>query len=645
MELPRRPPHDVYVPAGGYRRIVAELQQRTEVHNWSPLLISAFDERTRVMPFRWVDKRMVPCGVRSLAASLLECGFAKARIVLQQWNKNVRTSAVVRGGHAVDILMVSSMGLHAERAYELIRDAHKLGDDRPLILMGGPKAIYEPEDLFAPHLVGQGVDIAVTGEEYVVLELLKLLADQALPGQTPLQAFRRARRAGLLDNVPGLVYRAPDHEQDKPYLINTGVQRLLQNLDELPMPLAGYTVVETPHKRAMLDAQPMPAVNVRRKALVCTLVVTHGCRFNCDFCPIPAYQQRTWRHKSPERIAAEMKQLAEELGYKYFFGTDDNFFNNRESVEAIFTAMAATTVHGRPFHEKVRFMTEATEFDVYKNRDLLPLARRAGLFTLYFGIEDLNAKLINKGQTVGKTEDLFREMRENEIEPYAMMIHHDDQPFWSRNEKQLGVANQALKLYRMGALGYHTTYICPSPGARNFEKMFSEGTIFDTIGGEKITEAFFDGNHIVASRHRHAWIRQLQLWGAYFCFYNPLHMARAIFSDLRVRHNRKRLKWQIIGMSMIPTTIVKGIPYLWSLAFEKIQRYTQAPTRALPMVEASTGKAIRWGIDGTIPYEVQHEPLVVVPLRGDPRLRVIDGPGTVPAPHAPALVTLREKVA
>lgn len=643
MELPRRAPNDVYIPAGGYRRLVADLQQRTEIHDWSPLLISAFDDRTRVMPFRWVDKRMVPCGVRSLAASLLECGFAKTRIVLQQWTNKVRTSAVVRAGHPVDILIVSSMGLHAEKAYQLVQDAHKLGDDRPLILMGGPKAIYEPEDLFAPHLVGEGVDIAVTGEEFVLLELLQLLADHAQPGQSPLQVFRRVRRAGLLDSVPGLVYKAPEHEREKPYLINTGVQRLLQDMDELPMPLAGYTVIEAPHKRATLDPKPMPAVKVRRKALVCTLVVTHGCRFNCDFCPIPAYQQRTWRHKSPQRIAAEMKQLAEELGYKYFFGTDDNFFNSRESVQEIFSAMAATTVHGRPFREKVRFMTEATEFDVYKNRDLLPLAREAGLFTLYFGIEDLNAKLINKGQTVGKTEDLFREMREHEIEPYAMMIHHDDQPFWSKNEKQLGVANQALKLYKMGALGYHTTYICPSPGARNFEKMFSEGTIFDTVGGEKITEAFFDGNHIVASRHKHAWLRQLQLWGAYFCFYNPLHFASAMFSDLRERHNRKRLKWQIVGMSMIPTSIIKGIPYLFQLAFMKIKRFNAAPARALPMVDAATGKMIRWGIDGTVPYEVQHTPSGMQSVRKEVRLPVIEGTSVVPAPHA--LVALTQKVA
>ena len=41
-----------------------------------------------------------------------------------------------------------SMQIHSASAYELIADAYRLGDDRPLILAGGAKAIYEPWDFF-----------------------------------------------------------------------------------------------------------------------------------------------------------------------------------------------------------------------------------------------------------------------------------------------------------------------------------------------------------------------------------------------------------------------------------------------------------------------------------------------------------------
>lgn len=626
MELPRRTGEDVFVPEGAFRRLIAGLQAARAAHEWSIVVAYAFDNRTRLMPFRWVDRRIVPCGVRSIAASLRECGFGRTRVVLQQWTPNFSPAETVRSGYPIDLLLVSSMGLHAERAYQLVRDAHRLGKQRPLILIGGPKAIYEPEDCFGigEEVVGAGADAACTGEEYVLLELLQTLADQSRRGEHPLQAFFRARAGGLLDDIPGLVYRAPDHEFGRPYLIHTGVQRLLRDLDELPMPLEGMRCIEPAHRGRTLSPSSWPLSRVRKKAFVASLVSTHGCRFNCDFCPIPAYQQRTWRHKSPERLAEEITQLAEAMRYRVFFGTDDNFFNDRGSVGAIFTAMARGRVHGRSFREAVHFATEATEFDVFKNRDLLPLAAEAGLKTIFFGIEDLNAKLINKGQTVNKTQELFAELRRNEIAPYAMMIHHDDQPFWSTRPDRLGVVNQALRLFEMGAAGYHTTYITPSMGARNVEKMFAAGTVIAAVGGRKIPEAFYDGNHVISTRHRHAWIRQLQLWLAYASFYNPFNLARTLFKDLRDRNNRRRLKWQLAGCAMMVPSVWKALPFALSLALRRVVKHAAVPPRCLPMIDAHTRRPVKWGADAAVPYEVPTPsaapPLVELAVLADEQL-------------------------
>jgi radical SAM superfamily enzyme YgiQ (UPF0313 family) len=610
MELPRRDPGDVYVPEGAYGRLVQELQTAEPQHAWSPLIVYPFDFRTRVMPFRWLDHRVVPCGVRSLASSLLECGFHKTRTVLQQWTPNFLSSAAVQAGYKIDILLVSSMGLHAEEAYRLVKDAHTLGDDRPLILMGGPKAIYEPEDCFniSEELVGAGVDVAVTGESFVLLEFLRLLSQHAATGEHPRDVFERVRAAGLLNDVPGLVYRPTEADPEKPFLINTGVQRLVQDLDELPMPLSGYMCLEPPHRKKSLSNRVMTLKEVRKKTMIAAMEVTHGCRFNCDFCPIPAYQQKTWRHKSPERVAAEMKQLGEAIGYRYFFGTDDNFFNNRESVQTILSAMANGNVNGVPFRKSVHFITEATEADVYKNRDLLPLAREAGLQTIYFGIEDLNAKLINKGQTVSKTKDLFADMTKHEIAPYSMMIHHDDQPFWSRDRNQLGVINQAAELFKLGSVGYHTTYITPGWGARNMEPMFQSGNVLAQVGNQEIPEAFYDGNHVVASRHGKIWIRQIQLWLAYLGFYNPVNFLKTMFKDLRDRQKRRRFKWQIIGMHMIPMTVLKTLPFTFGLMFRRVRKHTEVPARCTPMVDAHSGELVKWSVDWEPEYEVNYTP-------------------------------------
>ena len=50
-------------------------------------------------------------------------------------------------------------------------------------------------------------------------------------------------------------------------------------------------------------------------------------------------------------------------------------------------------------HCKVRWATEATIHDTLKMREHLPLFRKAGLWALWLGVEDMSGTLVNKGQT------------------------------------------------------------------------------------------------------------------------------------------------------------------------------------------------------------------------------------------------------
>src|SRR5712691_996791 len=135
----------------------------------------------------------------------------------------------------------------------MIRDAYKLGDERPFILAGGAKAIYEPWDFFGVDPEGQcSADVAVTGEEFVALELLDRIMESRANGEHPRKTFHRMRRSGLLDDIPGLVFREGDENDKQGRLINTGVQRMVQDLDELPHPVTALGLLEPPHKRRTL---------------------------------------------------------------------------------------------------------------------------------------------------------------------------------------------------------------------------------------------------------------------------------------------------------------------------------------------------------------------------------------------------------
>src|SRR5262249_524280 len=118
-------------------------------------------------------------------------------------------------GRPPQVLLVSSMQIHSASAYELIADAYKLGDERPLVLAGGAKAIYEPWHFFDFEHDGRryDADVTCTGEGFVLLELMDRIMEARGGGEHPRKTFHRLRRSGLLDDIPGLVYR-PHHWEE-----------------------------------------------------------------------------------------------------------------------------------------------------------------------------------------------------------------------------------------------------------------------------------------------------------------------------------------------------------------------------------------------------------------------------------------------
>src|SRR5260221_3354951 len=143
MELPSRPKNDRYPRPGQYRELESRLAGHVDNADVPCLVAYAFDMRTRLGPFLFADQGAGD-GPRAIASALVGAGFSNTRIVQTQWNTKFRPSQARLEGRLPQMLFVSSMQIHSAKAYELIADAYKLGDDRPLIFAGGAKAIYEP---------------------------------------------------------------------------------------------------------------------------------------------------------------------------------------------------------------------------------------------------------------------------------------------------------------------------------------------------------------------------------------------------------------------------------------------------------------------------------------------------------------------
>ena len=251
MELPRRNRGDELLRPGELTALRRRLRQVAPRHDLVTVIACAFDHRTRMLPFIYADTRMAPAGVRGIGSAMADAGFEKTRIVLQQWNPHFRPSRMRLDGRVPDLFMVSSMDLHSERCMGLIRDARRIDPaQRPLIIAGGPHAIYKPHELFGTDPRDPaGADVVVTGEEFVLLSLLEVLLSERAPGESVRSAFFRARDSGALDGVPGLVYARGERDGVAEELVDTGVQRLLGDLDELPDPVIGYRLLEPPSRR------------------------------------------------------------------------------------------------------------------------------------------------------------------------------------------------------------------------------------------------------------------------------------------------------------------------------------------------------------------------------------------------------------
>jgi radical SAM superfamily enzyme YgiQ (UPF0313 family) len=261
----------------------------------------------------------------------------------------------------------------------------------------------------------------------------------------------------------------------------------------------------------------LPADRVRKHSPISSLVMTFGCKFACPYCPIPAYNQRQFRTKSPGRIADEMHRLNTEYGHRHFFGSDDNFFNDHTRALDIMETLARAEFDGSRLHDRVRWGTEVTIHDTLKMKEHLPLAHEAGCRGLWIGVEDLTATLIKKGQSVDKTTEAFVRLREAGICPMPMMMHHDSQPLYTRHS-DYGLLNQLRLLRKAGAVSIQVLMIVPSPGTKLYDSSFTSGQVFDRVGGRRVDPYMHDGNYVIASHHKQPWRKQFNLLAGYLYF-------------------------------------------------------------------------------------------------------------------------------
>ncbi len=192
-------------------------------------------------------------------------------------------------------------------------------------------------------------------------------------------------------------------------------------------------------KRIYHQSHTMPFESVRvdrsvfagKKYLPIGMVeTTRGCPFSCNFCSVTTFFGRSFRHRPPKEVVAEI----ESLDKKFVFLVDDNIVADKESAKELFRALIPL---------KIRWVSQAS-LTMTKDKELMRLMHQSGCAGVLTGIETIsraNLKQIHKSwNTVGiGYDEALKIARDNGIAIVGSFILGMDEDTPELTERVVGI--------------------------------------------------------------------------------------------------------------------------------------------------------------------------------------------------------------
>lgn len=197
---------------------------------------------------------------------------------------------------------------------------------------------------------------------------------------TAAELLRNIQTPEKFGSIAGLAYR-----EGRRIILNPP-RPLVEDLDTLPWP-----------KRGLLN-------QTCRGVGVAPILASRGCLYNCSFCSIHNFYAGApgspRRARSPGDVAAEMRDLFDRRGVRFFLFQDDDFaFRSpaqRDWIKAFLDELDRVELSGR-IGWKISCRVDDVE------PELMSRAKDCGLLTVYLGIEsgsEPGLKTLNKRATV-----------------------------------------------------------------------------------------------------------------------------------------------------------------------------------------------------------------------------------------------------
>jgi anaerobic magnesium-protoporphyrin IX monomethyl ester cyclase len=257
------------------------------------------------------------------------------------------------------------------------------------IIYGGVFPTYHWRDILAEEAQ---IDILVRGEgEETGIQLM-----HALETHTSLEA------------ISGIAYR----KQDRPYA--TPPAPPIRDLDAFRI---GWELID-PRRYTYWG---------NRRAVVAQF--SRGCPHGCTYCGQHGFW-KTWRHRDPQKFAAELAWLYRTHGVEVINFADENPTASRAAWRAFLEALIAENV-------PLTLVCSTRADDIVRDADILHLYKRAGVARFLLGLESYNEETlrkIHKGGTTAKDQEAIRLLRQHDILSMATYVvgfeEENHQDYW-----------------------------------------------------------------------------------------------------------------------------------------------------------------------------------------------------------------------
>lgn len=341
-------------------------------------------------------EHLPPLGLLSIGGPLIDAGH-EVRLIDAEFGPmsvhQIVAEAVTFAPQAVLVGHSGSTSGHPS-AMQVTRGIHEALPGAQ-IGYGGPFPTYHWREILAEE---PQIDVIVRGEgEETVVQVI--------------EAFETGRP---LKDVSGIAFN------DAGVPRATAPARILDDLDRFRV---GWELIDPRRYSYWGD----------RRAVV--VQFSRGCPHQCAYCGQRLFWRR-WRHRDPQKFAAELAWLHRAHGVEVVNFADENPTASRPAWRAFLEALIAEDV-------PLILVGSTRADDIVRDADILGLYKKAGVARFLMGIENTDAETlhkINKGSTTATDREAIRLLRRHGIlsmAAYAVGFEEETDGYLWRALKQL----------------------------------------------------------------------------------------------------------------------------------------------------------------------------------------------------------------